>query len=295
MVADNGSRTDGISDVDCNENELHIHQHTVCRHAVFSDVFQELKVIDHADDGGGDIAHQFRGAVGAGAYHRSDFRFCHDEAQQACVRACKVDKGQYAAGTLADSGGEGSSGNTPPEYPNEERVKNHVDQSGSYRYRQPEFGAFGCDKETLEDALQHKRSREYDHCAAVEYAVRHHFGCCAEEGGDGAHENNAENRQDDSEKQCQEDHHGKIPVRFLTLSLSKSEGYKGSAACADHETHTPENHNERHHEIDCCEGGFSREIGHKKSVHHTVYGCEYHHNDGGKSKAQQFGIGKVIG
>ena len=58
VEADDRRAADGIADIDGNEDKLDVHQNAIGRYAVLAEVFEQLEVIDHADDGGRDIAHQ---------------------------------------------------------------------------------------------------------------------------------------------------------------------------------------------------------------------------------------------
>lgn len=66
VEADDRGTADGIAYENGDENKLDVHQHAVSGNAVFPVVAQQLEVIENAHQGGGNVAHQLRGAVGAG-------------------------------------------------------------------------------------------------------------------------------------------------------------------------------------------------------------------------------------
>ena len=83
VETDDGRAADGVTDVDGDKDELHIHQHAVGRDAVLADIVEQLKVIEHADDGRGDIAHQLGRAVAAGVQQRPQLQPRFDEPESA--------------------------------------------------------------------------------------------------------------------------------------------------------------------------------------------------------------------
>ena len=71
VIADNWSYAGRITDENRKENKIHIHDGSVSCDSVFSRVAHQLRVIQHADNGHGNTAHQFRYTVGAGTSERS--------------------------------------------------------------------------------------------------------------------------------------------------------------------------------------------------------------------------------
>ena len=58
MVGDNRGAANGVADKDSDEDKLHIHQHPEGGYAILPDIFQQLEIVDHADNRGGNIAHK---------------------------------------------------------------------------------------------------------------------------------------------------------------------------------------------------------------------------------------------
>ena len=295
VVADDGAAADGVANEDGHKDELHIHQHPVGGDAVLSHIAQKLEVVEDAHQGGGDVAHELRGAVGAGPQQGADLQPGGDQVQQAAVGPQKVDEGEDAAHALADARGDGGTGHPPAEHPDEQAVQHHVGQSRRHRGVQAQLGFLRGDEEALKYILQHERRRKGDVDAAIEDAVRQHLLSSAKEDSHRLHDQQAEDGENDPQQQGEEDHHGEAAVRPLSVPLSQDLGHQGGAAGADHEPHAPQDHDEGHHQVDGGKGGLSGEVGHEEAVHHAVDGGEDHHDDGGEDETQQLAVGEVVG
>ena len=64
MEADDRSRSQGISQIQGHENNVHVHDDAVSRHTILACCFHQLEVIQDANDRGRDICHQLRRSVG---------------------------------------------------------------------------------------------------------------------------------------------------------------------------------------------------------------------------------------
>ena len=98
----------------------------------------------------------------------------------------------------------------------------------------------------MENVLEHERGRKADDDPAIEHAVGQHLRRCVQEKGHRLHERDAEHGEQNADDHGKEDHHGKIAVCLLRLTLAKHLGNKRGAAGADHEADSAEHHDERH-------------------------------------------------
>lgn len=99
----------------------------------------------------------------------------------------------------------------------------------------------------------------------------------------------------DSSDSSDIDEHGKILIGIFDLSFTKRLCNNGTTTGSDHETESADAHQKRHDQINRCKSAFSNKVGDKKSVNHTVNGCEDHHYNRRKHKLQKFFISKVFG
>lgn len=66
MIADNRGTALGIADKDGGKDKADIHDNAVSGHAIGTAQAEQLPVVQRAYQRGGQIRHQFTGAVGAG-------------------------------------------------------------------------------------------------------------------------------------------------------------------------------------------------------------------------------------
>ena len=295
MEADDRRAADGIADVDGNENELHVHQDAVGRNAVLTDVFEQLEVVEHTDDGRGNIAHQLGRAVAAGVQQRAQLQPRSDKAQTARIRAEEIDQREQAAHALAQARRNGRACNSPAEARDKQRVERHIRHARRDRRGKTQLRLFRRDQEALEHVLQHERGCERIDDAAIAHAVLQHLRRCAEKQRDRPYEHHAGHREQHAEQRRKENHHGKIAVGFLLPALAERFGDKCSAARADHEADAAQHHDKRHDQIDRRKGRLSGKVRDEQPVHHAVDRRKDHHDNGREDKLEQFSIGKVIG
>ena len=100
---------------------------------------------------------------------------------------------------------------------------------------------------------------------------------------------------DNTDNQCDPNHHGEIAVCFFRLLFAERFGDQCAAARAEHETDAAEDHDKRHDEVDGCKRRFADKVGDAETVHNAVDRGEDHHDDRRQNKAKQFFIGKMIG
>ena len=79
------------------------------------------------------------------------------------------------------------------------------------------------------------------------------------------------------------------------IALPHGLGNQGTATGANHKANGSKDHEKRHDQIHRGKGGLAYKIGHEKTVHHAVDRGKDHHDHGGHGKADQFGIGKMLG
>ena len=104
MVTDNRRHADGVPDKDGDENKLNVHENTVGGYAVFAGIRKKLEIIDHADNGRGNITHKFGRTVGTGTEQNATFGTGAPKAKETSVfRRKKIEQRQDSADTLADA------------------------------------------------------------------------------------------------------------------------------------------------------------------------------------------------
>ena len=295
MIADDRGAADGVADEDGHKNELDVHQNAVGGDAVLANETQELEVVQHADQRGGDVAHQLGGAVAAGLQDGAQAQSGGTQVQQAGIGAQEVEQRQHAANTLAQSGGDGGAGHAPAEHGDEQCVQHHVGNAGGHRDQQAEAGLLCGDEKALEHVLQHEGEGEAGDDAAVEHAVGHHGVGGTQEPGDDGHGGNTHRGQHQTQQQGEQHHHGEGLLSLLVLALAQQLGDESGAAGADHEAHAAQDHDEGHDQIDGGEGCFAHEVGDEQTVHHAVDRREHHHTDGRQREAQQLTVREVVG
>ncbi len=290
-----GRTSDGIADKNRHKNKLHVHQHPVCRHAVVSvEILEKLEIIQHTDQRGGDVAHQFGGTVAARLQDGAELQARPGQAQAAPVGEQEVHKRHTAADTLADTRSNGGACNAPSEDGNEQCIQHHIGNPCRHRDNQSQLGLFGGYEEALEHILEHEGHGKGYNDASVADTVVKSILIGAQKPRHRLHENKSQSRQDRAQHDRDPYHHGECPVGALPVPLPHDLGNQRRAAGSDHEAHAAQHHNEGHDKIDCGEGLLPRKIGHEQTVHHTVDGSEHHHDDGREHEAQQFSVCEMI-
>ena len=66
VVTNNRSASNGVSNKNCQENKVGVHNDSVGCHTVLSGNPHKLKIVEDIDQGGGQVGDHFRGAVDAG-------------------------------------------------------------------------------------------------------------------------------------------------------------------------------------------------------------------------------------
>ena len=120
------------------------------------------------------------------------------------------------------------------------------------------------------------------------------FVFCTEKYCNRTHENHADNWNDYADNKSHKRHHCEVAVGVLRVFQPECFCNECTAAGAEHEADSSENHYERHNKVNCRECSFSDVIWNKQSVNHTVDGCKNHHNYRRQTESQQFLIGEMI-
>lgn len=105
MIANDGRRTNGISEKDTGKDRKYIHNGSISYYTVFSGDTQELIVINHVHNRGREACHHFGGTVGAGVQQNLSVEACSGQAKEAAVLSGKVNKGANTADDLTNCGG----------------------------------------------------------------------------------------------------------------------------------------------------------------------------------------------
>lgn len=90
MKAHDWCSTDGIAGEHAGKNEVDVHNHAVSGHAIFANHAQKLEVIQHGDQGSGQVRHHLGGAVDAGVSQWPQLQLGCYQAQRSAVGADKI-------------------------------------------------------------------------------------------------------------------------------------------------------------------------------------------------------------
>ena len=295
MVADDGARADGVAHEDADEDEVHVHDDPEGRHAVLPDEAHELEVIEDADQGGGEVPHHLRGAVGAGLGQDPALQSGFRQAERGLVGQEEVDQGHHAPHQGAGHRGDGRPGHAPGQDPHQKPVPHHVGQARRHREPQPQLGPLRRHEEALEHILQNKGHQGQGENAPVADGQGKHFSCGPQKEAEGLHDELRQNRQHRAGEDAGGDDEGEVAVCPGQVPLSHGAGHHGAAAGAQHEAHRGENHQGGHNEVHRREGGLARVVGNEHAVYHAVDGGEDQHDHGGEGKAQEFAVSKMFG
>ena len=294
MIAHDGRAAHRIAEEDGHKNEVHVHDHTEHRHAVRAHQAHELPVIEHVDDGHGDIRHELRGAVAAGLGDGAQVEPRAAEPELALVGEDEVEQRNHAADILADGCGESRADHAEPQHRDEQRVEHDVRHARGDRDIQAEVRPLRRHEEALERVLQHEGDERDENDAPIAHAVGQECLVRAKQAGDGLKEQQAEHRENRAERDEQVHEQRERLVGFALIADAEHIRHECAAAGTEHEAHRAEDHQKWHDEVDCGEGIRADEVGDKNAVHHAVDGRKGHHDDGRERKAEQFAIGEVL-
>ena len=167
MIAYNGGASHGVAEENGREDEVHIHDDAVDRYTVRTHQAHELPVIEHGDDGHGDVRHKLRSAVGAGLYQRTQVELGAAQVELTFIGKGEIQQGDHAADPLTDSGGQRGADDAPLENGDEQCVQYHVGNTGGHGDVKPQIGPLRRDKKALERALQHKGNHRGENNAPI--------------------------------------------------------------------------------------------------------------------------------
>ena len=295
VVADHRGAADGVADENGGEDEADVHDGSVGSHAVLAGQLDELEVIEHVHQGGGEVGQHLRGAVPAGPEEDAALQSGPGQAEKAVVFPGEIDQGENPAHGLAGDGGRGGSRQAPLEHGDEQEVQDEVGEARRDGEAQAQVGLFRHHEEALEDVLQDEGRLPDDEDPAVEDAGLHHLPGGAQGDGDGTDEDESGNGQYNAENNGGVDQHGKVAVGVFPVALAQGLGDDGAAAGADHEAHGAHDHQGGEDEVHGGEGGLAHIVGDEQAVHDAVNGGADHHNNGRQDEAQEFGVGEVVG
>ncbi len=91
VVADHRGAADGVADENGGEDEADVHDGSVGSHAVLAGQLDELEVIEHVHQGGGEVGQHLRGAVPAGPEEDAALQSGPGQAEKAVVFPGEID------------------------------------------------------------------------------------------------------------------------------------------------------------------------------------------------------------
>ena len=134
VEADDRRRSQGITEIQGHEDNIHIHNDTICRHAVFSGRFHQLKVIEHTNNGRRQIRHQFGRTVHAGLPDDFSVPLCFSQPQQTVVFSGKIDYRDHSANDLSCRRCQRRSRQSQREHHDQHVIQYRVGQSRDHIY-----------------------------------------------------------------------------------------------------------------------------------------------------------------
>ena len=279
MVRDDRRGAHRITDVDRHKEEGDVLDDTVGGNAVFPDVSHQLTVIEHVDEGHGDVRHELGEAVPAGLPEGGAVPAGPAEAVKARVREAEIEQRDETADTFTDRRRPGGTGHAPSERAHEEVVEHHVGDAGRHGHPEAEARFLRRHQERLEHVLEQERDNADEHDAPVLHAVREHGVAGAEQTADRGNGQFAKQSQEQTDGDAGVDEQAERAVRFLLIALPHLIRDQSRSADAEDKTDAAEDHDVRPHEVQCREGGRTGEVRDKDAVDDTVEACEDHHHD----------------
>ena len=296
VVADDGGAADGIAHEDGHEEEGRIHDDAIGRHAVFAREAEELVVVEDVDQRHGQVGHQLRGAVDAGA--ADDAAVPLGAAQMdggGGAPAEEVEQGQHAAHGLTDEGGDGCALHAAVEHTYQQDIQNHVGAARRHREREAQMGLFGGDEEALEQILQNKGGQAGHQEAAIPDGVVQHLALCAQQRRRRADDENTDSGEDDAREEGRPDEEAEIAVGLFPVALAQRDAHDGAAAGAQHEAHRADQHRHGHDEVDGGKSRLAHKVRDAQAIHDAVDGGEQHGADAGQHEPQKAAVVEMVG
>ncbi|SCJ39992.1 Uncharacterised protein [uncultured Blautia sp.] len=131
MIADDGGAAHGEPQKGSHKHEIHVHHHRVGRHARLSQKVHQPDVVEDAHHGGGDVAHQLRGAVDTGVKQFPAVKVRPHQPQALSSGKQEVHHRDDTAHAVAQHCGPCGTGDTHAQQGDEHVVKGDVGGSGS--------------------------------------------------------------------------------------------------------------------------------------------------------------------
>ena len=288
MEADDGCAAHGIAHEHRHKQERRVHDDTIGGHAILSGKAEQLVVVQDVHQGHGQVAHQLRGAVGAGV--QQDLSLKAGAAQMdaaGVVLFQEVEHRQHAAHHLADHGGNGRALHTPAQRAHQQHVQHHVGAACAHGKGKAQMGLFGRDKKALEHILQNERGQAEHQDAAIAHRVVQHLPFCAQQHRRRAKHQHTQCREEDAGDQRSRQEQAEAAVSLFLVALPQGDAHDGAAAGPQHKAHCTHQHRQRHDEVDGGKGGFAHKVRDTQAVHDAVNGGEQHGADTGQHEPQQ--------
>lgn len=129
VVAHDGCRAFGIAEKDPEKDELHIHNDTVCRHAVLADILHQLVVVAYREDAARDAGKELTHAVGDRLPQGLSVEDRADKMQQRLVGQDEEKERHQATHRRSDESGPCRTAQAHVEDHGEEIVQKDVEQA----------------------------------------------------------------------------------------------------------------------------------------------------------------------
>ena len=291
MIADDGRAADGETEKRRDKDEIDVHHDRVRRNAALTDQPHQLEVIQDADEGRGDVAHQLGRAVAAGLQKLTDIQLCAGEVQAGAVRDEEYERDDAADAVAGDRRPRRA---RQAEELNEHPVAGEIGHARGDGQDKTHVRLFRDNEKRLERGLEHEREAAGEQNTAVGHAGVHQNIARTGEPGDGFDERRTGHAQNAAEKDDGKDEHREKAVRHVGTALAERARDDCAAAGAEHEADRRDQHRDREHDVDRAQTDVSDHVGHKKSVRDAVQRGQDHHGDARERKTKQTAEGKVV-
>ena len=276
------------------KDKIHVHHHSVSRHAVGSGKPDELVIIQNGHKRSGNAVYHFRSAVSAGPQKDRQLQHRPGQPKKAVILPGEIDQRHAASHEFTDGGGCCGAGDPPVEDRDEQRIQYHVGTARQHRHIHSEAGLLRGGEVGLKGHLQHKERQAQKIDPRIGDTVRTGLGIRAQDPHQWLDENLAHGGGHHADHQKGIDEQGEVPVGPGLVSLSQGDAHHGASSGADHESQGGQDGQQREYQIHRREGDLPHEIGYEKSVDHTVDRREDHHQDRGVHVPQDPAICKMI-
>ena len=295
VEAEDGGRAHGQADKHGEKDELNVHHHRVGRYPLAAQQLHKGPVVENGDKRGGDVGHQFGGAVGAALEQHFGVEVGLYQPESAGVGEKEVDQRDEPTHHVARHRSQGGSGHSPAQHGDEEIVQGHIGPACRQGEVEAHLGLFRSHAEALEGGLEHKEYAARRHDGAVSYAVAQQGLVGAQKDRQRTDKGNAQGGEDRAAHNDGDNEGGKILLGPLRLARSHDPGHLGGAAGAQHKAKGAQNHGQGIDNVYSRQGGVPHHVGNENAIHHRIDGGDDHHDDRGQGETEQAGISKVVG